>query len=256
MRTVEEKARLVDHILKKYCPRIEFDSYEDFFENFQIDVPEAFNFGFDVVDEWARVEPDKRALVWCDDHEDEHTFTFTEMSRLSNQAANAFAKLGIGKGDVVMAILRRRWEYWVCAVALCKLGATIIPATLQLTKKDIVYRVNNAQVKMLVCVNDNYVCEQVEEALPETPPFSSELLLRVSVRVGCHLVRLLKTSLTPSNARWASRALRVKIPCWSTLPLVRLVWQKLSVIILRTPLVILSRRSIGNRCKKIRCTSA
>ena len=159
----------MNHILKKYCPRIEFDSYEDFFENFKIDVPEAFNFGFDVVDEWARVDPEKRALVWCDDRDEERTFTFDDLSKLSNRAANAFRKLGIGKGDVVMMILRRRWEYWVCAVALCKLGATIIPASLQLTKKDIVYRADSAQVKAVVCVNDEYVCGQMEEALPESP---------------------------------------------------------------------------------------
>ena len=139
----------MNHILNKYCPRIDFDSYEDFYQNFQINVPEAFNFGFDVVDEWARVEPEKRALVWCDDHGGERTFTFADLSRLSNRAANAFRKLGIGKGDVVMMILRRRWEYWVCAVALCKLGATIIPASLQLTKKDIAYRANSAQVKVM-----------------------------------------------------------------------------------------------------------
>ena len=159
----------MNHILKKYCPRIEFDSYEDFFENFKIDVPEAFNFGFDVVDEWARVDPEKRALVWCDDRNEECTFTFDDLSKLSNRAANAFRKLGIGKGDVVMMTLRRRWEYWVCAVALCKLGATIIPASLQLTKKDIVYRADSAQVKAVVCVNDEYVCGQMEEALPESP---------------------------------------------------------------------------------------
>lgn len=120
----------MDHVLKKYCPRIEFDSYEDFAENFTIEVPEAFNFGFDVVDEWAAVEPDKRALLWTNDAGEERTFTFTDIKHLSNQAANAFKELGIGKGDVVMCILRRRWEYWVCAVALCKLGATIIPASL------------------------------------------------------------------------------------------------------------------------------
>ncbi len=159
----------MDHVLKKYCPRIEFDSYEDFRDNFRIEVPEAFNFGYDVVDEWARVEPDKRALLWCNDAGEERTFTFTDLSLLSNQAANAFKKLGIGKGDVVMCILRRRWEYWVVAAALCKLGATIIPASLQLTKKDIAYRANSADVKMLVCVNDSYVCTQAEEALPDSP---------------------------------------------------------------------------------------
>ena len=167
----------MDHILKKYCPRIEFDSYEDFCENFRIDVPEAFNFGFDVVDEWARVEPEKRALVWCDDHDHERTFTFTDLSRLSNRAANAFSKLGIGKGDVVMMILRRRWEYWVCAVALCKLGATIIPATLQLTSKDIAYRANSAQVKMVVCVDDDYVCGQMEQALPDSPTIAHRVVV-------------------------------------------------------------------------------
>ncbi|WP_302961842.1 AMP-binding protein [uncultured Adlercreutzia sp.] len=159
----------MDHVLKKYCPRIEFDSYEDFAENFVIEVPEAFNFGFDVVDEWARVEPDKRALLWCNDRGEERTFTFTDIKRLSNQAANAFADMGIGKGDVVMCILRRRWEYWICAVALCKLGATIIPASLQLTRKDVVYRVNSADVKAIVAVNDDYVCTQVEEAMPDCP---------------------------------------------------------------------------------------
>ena len=111
----------MDHVLKKYCPRIEFDSYEDFAENFTIEVPEAFNFGFDVVDEWAAVEPDKRALLWTNDAGEERAFTFTDIKRLSNQAANAFKELGIGKGDVVMCILRRRWEYWVCAVALLSL---------------------------------------------------------------------------------------------------------------------------------------
>ena len=167
----------MNHILNKYCPRIDFDSYEDFYQNFQINVPEAFNFGFDVVDEWARVEPEKRALVWCDDHGGERTFTFADLSRLSNRAANAFRKLGIGKGDVVMMILRRRWEYWVCAVALCKLGATIIPASLQLTKKDIAYRANSAQVKVMVCVNDDYVCGQTEEALPDSPSIEHRVIV-------------------------------------------------------------------------------
>lgn len=175
----------MDHILKKYCPRIEFDSYEDFYENFRIEVPEAFNFGFDVVDEWARVEPEKRALVWCDDHGAERTFTFTDISKLSNKTANAFRRLGIGKGDVVMMILRRRWEYWVCAVALHKLGATVIPASLQLTKKDIVYRAASAEVKMMVCVDDAYVVEQTEEALLESPTIKDKIIV-AGEREGWH----------------------------------------------------------------------
>ncbi|MEY8315447.1 AMP-binding protein [Adlercreutzia muris] len=167
----------MDHVLKKYCPRIEFDSYEDFAENFRIEVPEAFNFGFDVVDEWARVEPEKRALLWCNDAGEERTFTFTDIKHLSNQAANAFADMGIGKGDVVMCILRRRWEYWVCAVALCKLGATIIPASLQLTRKDVVYRANSADVRAIVAVNDDYVCTQVEQAMPDCPTVREKFIV-------------------------------------------------------------------------------
>lgn len=167
----------MDHILKKYCPRIDFDSYEDFYENFKINVPLAFNFGFDVVDEWASVEPDKKALLWCDDEGEERLFTFADISRLSNKAANAFRDLGIGKGDVVLCILRRRWEYWIVATALCKLGATIIPASLQLTKKDIVYRANSAGVKAMVCVNDPYVIEQTEEALPEAPTIENTIIV-------------------------------------------------------------------------------
>ena len=167
----------MDYILKKYCPRVEFESYKDFYENFQINVPEDFNFGYDVVDEWARVEPDKRALVWCNDAGEERTFTFTDISRLSNKTAHAFAKLDIGKGDIVMCIMRRRWEYWVVASALCKLGATVIPASLQLTTHDIEYRANKCQVKMMVCVADEYVNSQVEGALPTSPSIQNKVVV-------------------------------------------------------------------------------
>ncbi|WP_276684687.1 AMP-binding protein [Slackia piriformis] len=174
---------MANHLLNTFCPRIDFDSYEDFAENFRIDVPENFNFAYDVVDEWARVEPGKRALLWCDDHNNERSFTFTDISRLSNRMANSFSAMGIGKGDVVMCILRRRWEYWVTAVALCKIGATIIPATLQLTKKDIVYRAQSAHVKAMVCVDDDYVCGEVEKALPEAPSIEN-IIVAGGVREG------------------------------------------------------------------------
>lgn len=167
----------MDYILSRYCPRISFDSYEDFFENFRIDVPEDFNFAYDVVDAWAAAEPEKKALVWCNDAGEQRTFTFTDISLLSNRAANAFSELGIQKGDVVMCILRRRWEYWVVASALCKIGATIIPATLQLTTHDIAYRANTAGVKMLVCVDDDYVVQQVEGALSESPSIENKVVV-------------------------------------------------------------------------------
>ena len=167
----------MDYILNKYCPQVYFNSYEEFFDNFKINVPEDFNFGYDVVDEWARVEPDKKALLWCDDNDDEKEFTFTEISRLSNRVANAYREMGIGKGDVVFCILRRRWEYWVNAVALCKLGAILIPASLQLTTKDIVYRGNSAEIKAMVCVDDDYVIEQAGKAAEQIPTLEHKLVV-------------------------------------------------------------------------------
>ncbi|MDR2197599.1 MAG: AMP-binding protein [Coriobacteriales bacterium] len=167
----------MDHILRTYCPRIDFESYEDFFENFRIEIPKNFNFAYDVVDEWARVEPDKRALVWCDEDDGEKTFTFLDIARLSNRLANALWGLGIRKGDIVMLMLRQRWEYWVCAVALCKIGAIVIPATTQLTKKDIVYRLNASGARALIALDDRYVREQVELASPECPGLEHRLLV-------------------------------------------------------------------------------
>ncbi|MDR3052230.1 MAG: AMP-binding protein, partial [Coriobacteriales bacterium] len=142
----------MNHLLSKFCPRIDFKSYEDFYANFTIEEPEDFNFGYDVVDEWARVEPDKRALVWCDDADDEKILTFTQIAQLSNRLANALAQLGIGKGDIALLILRQRWEYWVVATALHKLGAILIPGSVQMTKKDIVYRCNAAGVKAIIAL--------------------------------------------------------------------------------------------------------
>jgi acetyl-CoA synthetase len=114
-------------LLDRYLPRIEFNSYEDFKENYKVNIPENFNFGFDIVDEWAKKEPEKNALVWCNDHGEEKKFTFNDISKLSNRTANYFKSIGIKKGTVVMLILRRRWEYWICATALHKIGAILIP---------------------------------------------------------------------------------------------------------------------------------
>ena len=164
-------------LLDRFLPRIEFDSYEDFKANYKVNVPENFNFGFDIVDAWADSEPEKKALVWCDDHDHERIFTFTDIKKLSNRAANFFRSIGIHKGTVVMLILRRRWEYWVCATALHKLGAILIPGSLQLTKKDIVYRGNSASVQTIVCVNDPFVIEQIETAECDVPSLQNKVMV-------------------------------------------------------------------------------
>lgn len=164
-------------LLDRFLPRIEFDSYEDFKKNYKVNVPENFNFGFDIVDEWAKQDENKKALVWCNDHDEEKIFTFKDISRLSNKAANYFKSIGIKKGSVVMLVLRRRWEYWVCAVALHKIGAVVIPGTLQLTKKDIVYRANAAKARAIVCVHDDFVIEQVEKSMPEIPTVEHKIIV-------------------------------------------------------------------------------
>ena len=164
-------------LLDRFLPRIEFDSYEDFKANYKVNVPENFNFGFDIVDAWADSEPEKKARVWCDDHDHERIFTFTDIKKLSNRAANFFRSIGIRKGTVVMLILRRRWEYWVCATALHKLGAILIPGSLQLTKKDIVYRGNSASVQTIVCVNDPFVIEQIETAEGDVPSLQNKVMV-------------------------------------------------------------------------------
>jgi len=164
-------------MLERYLPRTEFSSYEDFYQNYKVDIPEQFNFGFDIVDGWAKKDKNKLALVWCDDHGGEKMLTFEDIRVQSNRAANFFKSLGLRKGSIVMLILRRRWEYWICATALHKLGATIIPGFLQLTKKDIEYRATSANIDAIICVNDDFVISQVESALPGSPSVKNLVLV-------------------------------------------------------------------------------
>lgn len=153
----------MSQLLEKYLDRTEFDSYEDFFENYSVNVPENFNFGYDIVDEWARIEPEKKALVWCDDNFELKEYTFADAKRLSDKAANVFKKMGIKKGDIVMLILKQRPEVWWCITALCKIGAICIPGTYQLKPKDIEYRCNTAGIKMIVSVADQSIVSGIKQ---------------------------------------------------------------------------------------------
>ncbi len=164
-------------LLDRFLPRMEFDSYEDFKQNYKVNVPEDFNFGYDIVDAWAEQDENKLALVWCNDHDEEKKLTFADVKRLSNKTANYFKSLGIKKGSVVLLILRRRWEYWICATALHKIGAILIPGSLQLTKKDVAYRANAAGISAVVCVDDPFVIEQVELAQPEAETLEHKILV-------------------------------------------------------------------------------
>jgi acetyl-CoA synthetase len=151
-------------LLDKYLPKTEFESYEDFYKNFTINYPENFNFAYDVVDALAQEKGKERAFQWCDEKGAEAVFTYEEMKNLSNKAANVLSHAGIGKGDPVMLILKRRWEYWPVLLALHKLGAIAIPATHLLTTKDIVYRCNAADVKGIICVDEHDLMQRIDEA--------------------------------------------------------------------------------------------
>ncbi len=164
-------------VLDKYLSQIDYQSYQDFKDNFKIHVPENFNFAFDVVDEIAATSPDKVAMVWCNDLGEELVFTFAQMKKYSDQAANFFLSAGIRKGDPVMLILKRRYEFWFCTLALNKIGAITIPATHLLSTKDVVYRNNAADIKMIVCVPDPEVVQHIEEAQEKSPTFTVKAIV-------------------------------------------------------------------------------
>ena len=155
-------------VLDTLLERQSFKSYEDFVENYKVNIPPKFNFGTDVVDVIAKEDPDRRAMVWCDDHDEEIIFSMADIARLSDKAANWFQSQGIGKGDAVMLLLRRRWEYWAAVVGLHKIGAIAIPATMMLKKHDLVYRFNVGHVKMALAVNDPVLKQSLAEAAEET----------------------------------------------------------------------------------------
>ena len=164
-------------MLKDFVNKVNFDSYEDLYDNFKITVPAGFNFAYDVVDRIAAETPDKVAMVWCDDKGAEASFTFYQMKYYSDKASEFFRSNGIKKGDPVMLILKRRYEFWFSLLALHKLGAIGIPATHLLTTKDIVYRCNAADIKMIVSVADPDVIAHVEEAEPKSPTLKLKALI-------------------------------------------------------------------------------
>ena len=156
-------------MVHKFLPRTTFTSQEDFKQNFSINVPDNFNFGYDIVDEWAKKEPNKLAMLWTNDKGEERRYTFADIKQKTDQTASYFQSLGIGKGDAVMLILKRRAEFWFSSVAITKLGGIVVPATHLLTKKDIVYRCNAADIKMIVCAGEEIIENHILEALPECP---------------------------------------------------------------------------------------
>ena len=156
-------------MLERFVKQTHFTSQEDFIKNFKIEVPENFNFGYDVVDAWAAEDPEKEAILWTNDKGACIHFSYADLKKYTDQTASYFQSLGIGHGDKVMLILKRRYEFWYSIIALHKLGAVVIPATHLLTKKDIVYRCNAASIKMIVMAGEEVITKHVIDAMPESP---------------------------------------------------------------------------------------
>ncbi len=150
-------------IYQRFCTEIKDENGG--LKKLTLNYPDNFNFGYDVVDEYAAVSPDKRAMVWCNVENEEHIFTFLDVKRYSNKMANVFREYGIGRGDRVMLVLKRHYEYWFATVALHKLGAVMIPATHMLTVDDFVYRINASEVKAIVCTAQDDVPSTIKQAL-------------------------------------------------------------------------------------------
>ena len=155
-------------MIERFLKQTKFTSVEDYNKNLEFIIPEHFNFAYDVMDAWAEEAPEKLALLWTNDQGEEIRATFKQLKEQSDQAAAYLQSLGIGKGDPVMLILKRRYEWWVIMLALCKIGAIVIPATHMLTKKDIIYRNTRASVKAIICVDDAYVTGQIQLAMSES----------------------------------------------------------------------------------------
>ena len=138
---------------------------------------ESFNFGFDCVDAIAEKYPEKLAMIHLDKNKTERRFTFLDMKKESARCANYFLSLGIRKGDKVMLVLKRHYQFWFAMLALHKIGAIAIPATYQLREHDFVYRFNAAGVKAIVCTSDGDCAEIVDNVQSECPTLTLKVLV-------------------------------------------------------------------------------
>ncbi len=146
-------------------------------KTFKVKYPDNFNFGYDVVDDIAVADPDRRAMVWCNPEGEEHVFTFADMKRWSDKTANFLAAQGIGKGDFVLVVLRRHYQFWFVATALAKLGAVMVPATFMLKEHDLEYRLNGASIKSIICTSVGDIADVVDNVYDECPSVTSRILV-------------------------------------------------------------------------------
>ncbi len=137
--------------------------------SFRVTCPDTFNFGYDVVDDIALADPDRRAMMWVNPEGEEHLFTFADMKKWSDKTANYLAANGIGKGDYVMVILRRHYQFWFVATALTKLGAVMVPATFMLKEHDLEYRLNGASIKAVIATSIGDIAQVTDNVVAACP---------------------------------------------------------------------------------------
>ena len=157
------------------------ETYENgVLQTYSVHYPETFNFAYDVVDDIAVNDPERRAMVWCNPEGEEHVFSFADMKKWSDKTANFLRSQGLGKGDYVMVILRRHYQFWFTALALAKLGCVMVPATFMLKEHDLEYRLNGASIKAIVTTSVGDIADIVDSTLAHYDCPSVEKLLLVN----------------------------------------------------------------------------
>lgn len=174
----------MNRIVERFLEQTEFKDYEDFKNHYKVKVPANFNFAYDVVDAYAAESPEKIAICWTNDQGEHIDFTYGRLKELTDKTAGYLHELGIGKGDMVMLILKRRYEWWLCMIALCKLGAVAIPATHLLTDEDIVYRCHRADIKAIVAEGNDVITGHVDKAVAKSPSVERKISIGPKVSEG------------------------------------------------------------------------
>ena len=146
-------------------------------ETFSVHYPDNFNFGYDVVDDIAMNDPDRRAMIWCNPEGEEHIFTFADMKRWSDKTANFLVDQGIKRGDYVLVVLRRHYQFWFVATALAKIGAVMVPATFMLKEHDLEYRLNGASISSIICSSVGEISQIADNVIDECPSVTSRILV-------------------------------------------------------------------------------
>lgn len=146
-------------------------------ETFSVHYPDNFNFGYDVVDDIAMNDPDRRAMIWCNPEGEEHIFTFADMKRWSDKTANFLVDQGVKRGDYVLVVLRRHYQFWFVATALAKIGAVMVPATFMLKEHDLEYRLNGASISSIICTSVGEISQIADNVIDECPTVTSRILV-------------------------------------------------------------------------------